>query len=153
MMRGIRGRLETIDGGGERTSEAAPEAVGQAVGGGYCRLQMPLQLALAVRETVTGSELGALEGGGGGYLPPFECIPGERCPMDRAGRGPFCWRMANGNRAGTGRTVKVPRKDRAFTDWALTGPLMRHQLRTPIYFFGGAFDEECFFRTECNEGK
>ena len=32
----------------EGISEAAPEAVRQAVGGGYCRLQMPLKLALAV---------------------------------------------------------------------------------------------------------
>ena len=43
----------------------------QAVGGGcqsgYCRLQMPLRLALAVRETVAWHRLGALEGGG--YLP------------------------------------------------------------------------------------
>jgi len=33
----------------------------------HCRLQMPLKLALGVRETVTGHRLGALEGG---YLPP-----------------------------------------------------------------------------------
>ena len=51
------------------------EEVAKAVGGGYCRLQMPLKLALAVRETVAGHRLGALEGGGG-YLPPFQCIAG-----------------------------------------------------------------------------
>ena len=39
------------------------EEVAKAVGGGYCRLQMPLRLALAVRETVAGHGLGALEGG------------------------------------------------------------------------------------------
>ena len=39
------------------------EAVAKAVGGGYCHLQMPLKLALAVRETVAGRRLGALEGG------------------------------------------------------------------------------------------
>ena len=51
----------------EGTSEAATEAVGQAleevakaVGGGYCRLQVPLKLALGVRETVAGHRLGAL---------------------------------------------------------------------------------------------
>ena len=44
----------------------------KAVGGGYCRLPMPLKLALAVRETVAGHRLGTLEGGGGG-LP---IIPG-----------------------------------------------------------------------------
>ena len=42
------------------------EGVAKAVGGGYCRLQMPLRLAPAVRETVAGRRLGALEGGGGG---------------------------------------------------------------------------------------
>ena len=41
------------------------EGVAKAVGGGYCRLQMPLTLALAVRGTVAGHRLGALEGGGG----------------------------------------------------------------------------------------
>ena len=41
------------------------EEVAQAVGGGYCRLQMPLRVALGVRETVAGDRLGTLEGGGG----------------------------------------------------------------------------------------
>ena len=46
--------------------------------GGYCRLQMPLKLALAVRETVTGHRLGALEGrgGGGGGAKPKHQWPG-----------------------------------------------------------------------------
>ena len=38
------------------------EEVAGAVGGGFCRLQMPLNLAVAVRETVAGRRLGALEG-------------------------------------------------------------------------------------------
>ena len=46
------------------------EEVFKAVGGGYCRLQMPLRLALAFRETVAGHRRGALEGGSGD-LPPF----------------------------------------------------------------------------------
>ena len=50
------------------------EGVAEVVGGGYCRLQMPLKLALGVRGTVAGHRLGALEGGGGD-LPPFHCIP------------------------------------------------------------------------------
>ena len=50
------------------------QEVAIAVGGGYCRLQMPLRLALAVRETVAGRRLGALEGGGGKPL-PFSCNP------------------------------------------------------------------------------
>ena len=49
------------------------EEVAKAVGGGYCQLQMPLKLALAIRETVDGRRLGALEGEGGGG---FQCIPG-----------------------------------------------------------------------------
>ena len=50
------------------------EEVVKAVGGGYRRLQMPLTLALAVREMVAGHRLGALEGGAG-YLRSFQCIP------------------------------------------------------------------------------
>ena len=41
------------------------EAVAKAVGGGFCRLQMPLKRALAVRGTAAGRRLGAQEGGGG----------------------------------------------------------------------------------------
>ena len=36
------------------------EEVAKAVGGGYCRLQMPLKPALGVRGTVAGHRLGAL---------------------------------------------------------------------------------------------
>ena len=39
------------------------EEVATAVGGGYCRLQMPLKVAFAVRETVAGRRLGAPRGG------------------------------------------------------------------------------------------
>ena len=39
------------------------EEVVKAVGGGYCRLQMPLKLALGVRGTVAERRLGALGGG------------------------------------------------------------------------------------------
>ena len=38
------------------------EEVSKAVGGGYCRLQMPLKLALVVKETVHGHRLGSHEG-------------------------------------------------------------------------------------------
>ena len=41
------------------------EDIAKAVGGGYCRLQMPLKPALAVRATVAGHRLGALQRGGG----------------------------------------------------------------------------------------
>ena len=37
------------------------EEVAKAVEGGYCRLQMPLKLALGVRGTVAGHRLGAPE--------------------------------------------------------------------------------------------
>ena len=39
------------------------QEVAKAVGGGYCRLQMPLKPAPAVREPVAGRRLGALEPG------------------------------------------------------------------------------------------
>ena len=42
------------------------EEVAKAVGGGYCRLQMPSKLAPGVRGTLAGHRLGGLEGGGGG---------------------------------------------------------------------------------------
>ena len=54
--------------------------VAKAVGGGYCRLQMPLKLAVGVRDTVAGHTLGALEGGSGGTSPPFHCIPAPPLP-------------------------------------------------------------------------
>ena len=44
------------------------EEFATAVGGGYHRLQMPLRLALAVTEPVTGHRLGAPRGG---TSPPF----------------------------------------------------------------------------------
>ena len=50
------------------------EEVAEAVGGGYCRLQMPLKLALAVTETGAGHALGTLGGGGRRVPPPFQCI-------------------------------------------------------------------------------
>ena len=46
------------------------EEVAKAVGGGYCRLQMPLKLALGVGEAAAGHRLGAVEVGGGGLPPP-----------------------------------------------------------------------------------
>ena len=64
----------------QRRLDRRLEGVAKAVGGGYCRLHMPLKPALGVRGTVPGHRLGALEGGGrgGGYLPPFQCISGAR---------------------------------------------------------------------------
>ena len=58
------------------------EEVAKAVGGGYCRLQMPLKLALGVGETVAGHRLGGLEGGGGG----FQCISAPPPPAPHAPR-------------------------------------------------------------------
>ena len=54
----------------QRRLDRRLEAVAKAVGGGYCRLQMPLKLAFGVRGTVAGHRRGALEGGGGGPAPP-----------------------------------------------------------------------------------
>ena len=50
------------------------EEVAKAVGGGYCRLQMPLSLAFAVRETVAGHTLASL--GGGVACPPSNAFLG-----------------------------------------------------------------------------
>ena len=50
-----------------------------AVGGGHCRLQMSLRLALGAWGTVVGHRLGARERGG--YLPPFRCIPAPLCDI------------------------------------------------------------------------
>ena len=47
-----------------------PQGCIRTVGGGYCRLQMPLKLALAARETVAGHRLAPWKGGRG-YIPLF----------------------------------------------------------------------------------
>ena len=49
-------------------------AVAKAVGGGHWWLQMPLRVAFAIRGTVAGHRLGALDRGGG--VPPSQGIPG-----------------------------------------------------------------------------
>ena len=49
----------------QRRLDGRLEEAAEAVGGGYCRLQMPLSPALGVRGTVAGHGLGALEGGQG----------------------------------------------------------------------------------------
>ena len=67
----------------EGTSGVAPEEVRRAVGGGYCRLQMPWKLARAVRETVLGVGW-ALWRGGGGTSPHFN--PSLREGMRNTGR-------------------------------------------------------------------
>ena len=56
----------------QKRSDRRLGEVAEAVWGGYCRLQMPFNRALGVRETLAGHRLGALERGGGG-----QCIP---CP-------------------------------------------------------------------------
>ena len=61
------------------------EEVAKAVGGGYGRLHLPLKPSLAVRETVAGHRLGALEGGGGGgYPPPSNACLGGGGGVDHA---------------------------------------------------------------------
>ena len=60
----------------QRRLDRRLEEVAKAVGGGYCRLQMPLKPALGVNKTVAGRTLGALEEGGG--VPPP--VPMHACP-------------------------------------------------------------------------
>ena len=91
----------------QRRFDGRLEEVAEAVGGGYCRLRMPLRLAIGVRGTVAGRRQGALEGGGGGRTSPhFQCIPASPpqctppvlrpsgCSVVRRGgppRGPKAW--------------------------------------------------------------
>ena len=58
----------------QRRLDRQLEEVAKAVGGGYCRLHMPLRLALGLRGTVAGHELGPLEGGWG-VPPPLPMHP------------------------------------------------------------------------------
>ena len=58
----------------QKRLERRLEEVAEAVGGGYCWLQMPLTLVLGVRETV--ADIGWAPWRGG-YLPAFPCIPGR----------------------------------------------------------------------------
>ena len=62
----------------QRRLDRRLEGVAKAVGGGYCRLQMPLKLALGVRGTVAGRP------GGGGYLTPLQCIAAPPPPFSSA---------------------------------------------------------------------
>ena len=92
------------------------EEVAEAVGGSYCRLQMPLRLALGVRGIVPGRWLGALEGGGGGALP----LPMHPCPpmshhrtypcvsaTSEAAPGAVRQAVGGGCRSGWGRLLSV----------------------------------------------
>ena len=59
---------------------------------GWGRFQMPLKLALLVRETVAGHRLGTLEGVGG-WVTPFQGIPvggGASAYQTQTGRLPSC---------------------------------------------------------------
>ena len=60
------------------------EEVPKRLGGGYCRLQMPLRLAFGVRETVPGRRLSALEGGNPG-IPMHPCWRGYPTPTHPSG--------------------------------------------------------------------
>ena len=64
------------------------EEVAKAVGGSYCRLQMPLKLALAVRGTVAGHRLDALVGGGGGLGIRLFAFGGAYWPLATAHSDP-----------------------------------------------------------------
>ena len=68
----------------QRRLDRRLEEVAKAVGGGCCRLQLPLKLALSVRGTVAGRRLGALEGGAGlpSPPPPSNASLGLACKLD-----------------------------------------------------------------------
>ena len=70
------------------------EEVAKAVGGGYCRLQIPLKPALGVKGTVAGHRLGALEGGPPLFPihpcpPPITVAPGDTAVRPRKRRVPY----------------------------------------------------------------
>ena len=70
------------------------EEVAEAVAGGYCRLQMPLRLALGVRGTVAGHRLGAPKGGDGVPPPlPILVCSRRRLLADRHSL-PFPWTLS-----------------------------------------------------------
>ena len=78
----IRREGASEGGGVQKWLDRRLEEVAKAVGGGYCRLQMRLRLALGVRETVAGHRPGAGRGGG---LPP---LPMHPCPPDKGNEDP-----------------------------------------------------------------
>ena len=80
------------------------EEVAKAVGGGYCRLQMPLSLALAVRETVAGRRRGRPGGRGGSPLPMRRGGGGPKPPVRSgwAGNARSGRRLAAGRPSGAG---------------------------------------------------
>ena len=101
---GVHWKGRGLRGGPQRRLGRRLEGVAKAVGGGYCRLQMPLRLARGVRGTVAGRRLGALEGGRGGDLPPFQCIPGDGAPLQcRAGQCSLVHPLGPGSRGETQR--------------------------------------------------
>ena len=67
---GMHWKGRDLRGGPQRRVDGRLEEVAKAVGGGYCRLLMPLKVELGVRETVAGHRLGALAAAGG-CLPPL----------------------------------------------------------------------------------
>ena len=64
----------------QRRLDRRLEGVAKAVGGGYCRLSMPLRLALGVWDIVAGHRLDALDEGRGGSPPSAMPPPPLQCP-------------------------------------------------------------------------
>ena len=100
----------------QRRFDRGLEEVAKAVGGGYCRLQMLLKLALGIRETVAGQRLGSLEGGGVTSPPP----PSAK---ERTGDCP-------GSRKGTSTRRNV-------THWGTSPPYNAWCFQGSVLFTGG----------------
>ena len=95
---GEGGRRDALEGKGpqrrpQQRLDRRLEEVAKAVGGGYCRVQMRLKLALGVRETVAGCRLGGL-GRLGATLPMHPC--------PRRGWGGFGYPATGPGRPGMG---------------------------------------------------
>ena len=127
----------------------APEAGRYAVGGGcqsgwggYCRLQMPWKPALAVRGTVSGHMLGALEGGGG--APPLLMHPRPTPPPSRhTPLGMSCWPdvQGHGGIIDDARPPQTARPPRQGPRGHL--PTTRRQLRSVFHKWGHRLGPVC----------
>ena len=93
------------------------EEVAKAVGGGYCRLQLPLKLALAVREAVAGHRLR-------NPPPPLQCI---RAPPSITPFGSPAAKWATDKRESLLRGTSSPRSTHTTHNDETVSP--RHPLR------------------------
>ena len=107
------------------------EEVAEAVGGGYCRLQIPLRPALGVRGTVAAHKLGAREG-----LHPCSGAAKQLCPCQRGyslrnGHGTAA-SLRRAPRSATAAVTALPRaRPSTAASWAGAQSVWRQSCKTP----------------------